>query len=158
MGSKGASCSASDDFSKDNNTSEPHVLAVDDSVTDRKLIEKLLKISSCKVTTVDSGRRALELLGLGDDSNTVQINKLKVDMIITDYSMPGLTGYELLRRIKESPQLKEIPVVIMSSENVASRISRCVGEGAEDFILKPVQLSDVKQFTNYRRLNQIKSI
>ncbi|XP_059063501.1 two-component response regulator ARR3-like [Cryptomeria japonica] len=138
---------------------DPHVLAVDDSVTDRKLIEKLLKISSCRVTMFDSGRRALEFLGLGEyDSSTVQINKLKVDMIITDYSMPGLTGYELLRRIKESPQLKEIPVVIMSSENVASRISRCVGEGAEDFILKPVQLSDVKQFTNYRRLNQIKSI
>ncbi|GLJ32444.1 hypothetical protein SUGI_0652820 [Cryptomeria japonica] len=144
--------SASHEFSKADNTSQTHVLAVDDSITDRKLLEKLLKISSYKVTMVDSGTRALEFLGLGEyDSSTVQFNKLKVDMIITDYSMPGMTGYELLKKIKESPKLKDIPVIIMSSENVPSRISRCVDEGAEDFILKPVQLSDVKQLKNYGR-------
>jgi hypothetical protein len=50
-----------------------HVLAVDDSLIDRKLIEMLLKNSSYQVTTVDSGSKALELLGLrdeGDDSSS----------------------------------------------------------------------------------------
>uniref|UniRef100_A0A0E0KWP0 Response regulatory domain-containing protein n=1 Tax=Oryza punctata TaxID=4537 RepID=A0A0E0KWP0_ORYPU len=46
---------------------------------------------------------------------------------------------------KESSQLKEIPVVIMSSENVPNRISRCLEEGAEDFLLKPVRPSDVSR-------------
>uniref|UniRef100_A0A453GP53 Response regulatory domain-containing protein n=1 Tax=Aegilops tauschii subsp. strangulata TaxID=200361 RepID=A0A453GP53_AEGTS len=50
-----------------------HVLAVDDSVIDRKLIEMLLRTSSYQVTTVDSGSKALEVLGLrdeGDDSSS----------------------------------------------------------------------------------------
>ncbi|PIN24933.1 hypothetical protein CDL12_02321 [Handroanthus impetiginosus] len=63
--------------------------------------------------------------------------------------MPGMTGYELLKKIKGSSIFKEIPVVIMSSENVLARIDRCLEEGAEDFIVKPVKLSDVKRLKSY---------
>ncbi|XP_047174082.1 two-component response regulator ORR9-like [Vigna umbellata] len=59
--------------------------------------------------------------------------------------MPRMTGYDLLRKIKESKSLKNIPVVIMSSENVPSRINRCLEEGAEEFFLKPVQQVDVNK-------------
>ncbi|CAO2816148.1 unnamed protein product [Amaranthus hypochondriacus] len=130
-----------------------HVLAVDDSLIDRKLIERLLKSSSYEVTAVDSGNKALELLGLlnettnnGDTDPTIHLHDhhdIEVNLIITDYCMPGITGYDLLRKIKESKNLKDIPVVIMSSENIPSRINRCLEEGAEEFLLKPVQLSDV---------------
>jgi two-component response regulator (ARR-A family) len=132
---------------KGESTAQLHVLAVDDSIIDRKVIEKLLKNSCYKVTTVDSGKSALEFLGLGVDHNAV--NDLQVSMIITDYSMPGMSGYDLLKIVKESSKLKEIPVVVMSSENVSSRKSRCLDEGAEDFIVKPVQVSDVKRLRNY---------
>lgn len=130
-------------------TSEFHVLAVDDSVLDRKLIEKLLKMSSYRVTTVDSVRKALQFLGLEDDEDDLNVDNIQVNMIITDYCMPGMTGYDLLRRVKESSAVKDIPVVIMSSENVESRISRCMSEGAEEFLLKPVQLSDVKKLRSH---------
>ncbi|KAJ6346756.1 hypothetical protein OIU76_003437 [Salix suchowensis] len=131
-----------------------HVLAVDDSLIDRKLIERLLKTSSYQVTAVDSGSKALEFLGLnGDDehrdSNPSSVSPdhqhMEINMIITDYCMPGMTGYDLLKKIKESKYFKDIPVVIMSSENVPSRINRCLEEGAEEFFLKPVQLSDVNK-------------
>ncbi|KAA0050208.1 hypothetical protein IC582_021744 [Cucumis melo] len=132
-----------------------HVLAVDDSFIDRKLIERLLKTSSYHVTAVDSGTKALEFLGLVQDHDQQTDSKIApenhhhqevdVNLIITDYSMPGMSGYELLRKIKESKSLKDIPVVIMSSENVPSRINRCLEEGAEEFFLKPVQLSDVRK-------------
>ncbi|KAB1224985.1 Two-component response regulator ARR9 [Morella rubra] len=164
-----------------------HVLAVDDSLIDRTLIERLLKTSSYHVTAVDSGTKALEFLGFHDDeqneteSHSVSPNdhrqdsggkasqflgfhedeqneaetpsvspnnhpqEIDVNLIITDYCMPGMTGYDLLRKIKESKSLKDIPVVIMSSDNIPSRISRCLEEGAEEFFLKPVQLSDVNK-------------
>ena len=89
------------------------------------------------MTTVDSVARALEQLALGLLRD--------VNMIITYYWMPGMTGYELLKHVKESSKLKEIPVVIMSSENVPNRITRCLEEGAEDFLLKPVRPSDVSR-------------
>ncbi|PIN21754.1 hypothetical protein CDL12_05541 [Handroanthus impetiginosus] len=125
---------------------EPHVLAVDDSLIDRKLVEKLFKNSSCKVTTAENGQRALEYLGLVDEKKTsANDNVRKVSMIITDYCMPGMTGYELLKKIKESSVMKDVPVVIMSSENIPTRINKCLEEGAEMFMLKPLKHSDVKK-------------
>ncbi|KAK9280032.1 hypothetical protein L1049_013717 [Liquidambar formosana] len=123
------------------------VLAVDDSLVDRKLIEKLLTNFSCKVTTAENGQRALEILGLGDGQHNSKKNDLKVNLIITDYCMPGMTGYELLKKIKESPTMKEIPVVIVSSENIPTRINKCLEEGAQEFMLKPLKQSDVKKLS-----------
>ncbi|XP_060177389.1 two-component response regulator ARR8-like [Lycium barbarum] len=145
-----------------------HVLAVDDSLIDRKLIERLFKISSCQVTTVDSGSKALEFLGLQeehDDQNNPNQpcvspsnqQEVEVNLIITDYCMPGMTGYDLLKKIKESSSLRNIPVVIMSSENVPSRISRCLEEGAEEFFLKPVRLSDVNKLKPHMMKTKCKS-
>lgn len=129
---------------------EVHVLAVDDSVLDRKMIERLLRTSSYKVTTVDSGNKALEVLGI-EGSLGLQIN---ISLIITDYCMPGMTGYDLLKRVKESSALKEIPVVIVSSENVPNRIQRCLEEGAEEFVMKPVKMADVERFKSHIRSSQ----
>ncbi|KAL1535141.1 Two-component response regulator Orr4 [Salvia divinorum] len=127
-----------------------HVLAVDDSIIDRKLIERLLKTSSYQVTAVESGVKALEFLGLldeeeDDDFSNSNCQRVEVNLIITDYSMPSITGYDLLRKIKKSTSLKDIPVVIMSSENVPSRINSCLEHGAEEFFLKPVRQSDVNK-------------
>ncbi|KAL0694478.1 hypothetical protein Bca4012_061658 [Brassica carinata] len=102
---------------------EVHVLAVDDSLVDRIVIERLLRITSCKVTAVDSGWRALEFLGIDNEKASAKLD--------------------------ESSSFRQVPVVIMSSENVMTRIDRCLEEGAEDFLLKPVKLADVKRLRNY---------
>ncbi|CAF2112182.1 unnamed protein product [Brassica napus] len=128
---------------------ELHVLAVDDNLIDRKLVERILKISSCKVTTAENGIRALEYLGLGDPQQTDSPstnNVIKVNLIITDYCMPGMTGFELLKIVKqESSNLKEVPVVILSSENIPTRINKCLASGAQMFMQKPLKLSDVEK-------------
>ncbi|XP_009776025.1 two-component response regulator ARR8 isoform X2 [Nicotiana tabacum] len=156
-----------------------HVLAVDDCLIDRKLIERLFRISSCQ----DSGSKALEFLGLQElDQNQPCVSpsnqqEVEVNLIITDYCMPGMTGYDLLKKIKESSSLRNIPVVIMSSENVPSRISsegwsvdhpfarggfdhvtRCLEEGAEEFFLKPVRLSDVNKLRPHMMKTKCKSL
>uniref|UniRef100_A0A6N2MM65 Response regulatory domain-containing protein n=1 Tax=Salix viminalis TaxID=40686 RepID=A0A6N2MM65_SALVM len=134
-----------------------HVLAVDDSFIDRKLLERLLKESSYQVTLVDSGDKALEYLGLLDSIDNVnatsssqspQQEGMKVNLIMTDYCMPGMSGYDLLKRVKGS-YWKDVPVVIMSSENIPSRIRMCLEEGAEEFLLKPLQLSDVEKLQTH---------
>ncbi|KAH9757049.1 Two-component response regulator ORR9 [Citrus sinensis] len=120
-----------------------HVLAVDDSLIDRKILENLLRVSSYQVTCVDSGDKALEYLGLIDNLEN-NSNGSRVNLIMTDYCMPGMTGYDLLKRLKVS-SWKDVPVVVMSSENVPSRVTMCLEEGAEEFLLKPVQLSDLEK-------------
>ncbi|XP_028120351.1 two-component response regulator ARR17-like [Camellia sinensis] len=134
----------------------PHVLAVDDSLVDRKLIERLLINSACKVTTVENGQRALEFLGLGDGQHSINSSDSKVNLIITDYSMPGMSGYELLKKVKESSDLKEIPVVIVSSENIQTRIKKCLEEGAQEFMLKPLRQSGVEKLISDMMKTRIK--
>nr|GMD57697.1 two-component response regulator ARR17-like [Ipomoea batatas] len=105
-----------------------HVLAVDDDPVNLIILEKLLKASSCKVTTAENGLRALEYLGLlaGDDQN----------------NSPNTN---------ESAMLKDVPVVVMSSENVPSIINQCLEEGALMFMPKPLNQSDVKHLISQLR-------
>ncbi|GAB2209637.1 hypothetical protein Droror1_Dr00026857 [Drosera rotundifolia] len=113
QGTKGGRVQEREDM---NEAQDFHVLAVDDSSIDRKILEKLLSVSSnYHVTLVESGDKALEYLGLSDhdshihpssghddSSETVvqQANETRVNLIMTDYSMPGMTGYDLLKRVK----------------------------------------------------------
>ncbi|KAH7429978.1 hypothetical protein KP509_09G076500 [Ceratopteris richardii] len=127
---------------------EIHVLAVDDNLIDRMMIKKLLLNLACRVTTVESGQRALEIL---ETFEPVSMEEIKFNLIITDYCMPDMTGFDLLKRIKATCSLKDIPVIVMSSENVPNRINRCLEEGAEDFFLKPLQPSDMQRLREHVR-------
>ncbi|XP_010538988.1 PREDICTED: two-component response regulator ORR4-like isoform X3 [Tarenaya hassleriana] len=121
-----------------------HVLAVDDSFIDRKLLEKLLKVSSYRVTCLESGDKALEYLGLN------AINNIGVDDFNDSSSSPSSSSSSSQHKgVKGSSSWKNVPVVVMSSENVPSRVSMCLEGGAEEFLLKPVRLSDVKKIHPY---------
>ncbi|CAM0904532.1 unnamed protein product [Alopecurus aequalis] len=117
------------------------VLLVDDSPVDRKVVQLVLGSNSFAgsfhVIAVDSAKKAIEFLGLKDGKEQA------IDMVLTDYCMPEMTGYDLLKAIKAMSPLKPIPVIVMSSENEPQRISRCLKAGAEDYIVKPLQTKDV---------------
>ncbi|WCJ35020.1 Two-component response regulator ORR4 [Euphorbia peplus] len=130
-------------------TSLIHVLAVDDCFLDRKIVEKVLKSASFKVTSVDSGKKAMQVLGLGKDENDSQVEK--IDIILTDYCMPEMNGHDLLVAVKENSRTKSIPIVIISSEYDRLRINRCLADGAEDFLQKPLQIKDLQKLRSYAR-------
>jgi CheY-like chemotaxis protein len=71
-----------------------HVLAVDDSLPDRKLIERLLKTSSFQVTTVDSGSKALQFLGLLHDNEDTA--SLQAQHLVRNNMVPCLLNHLLL--------------------------------------------------------------
>ncbi|KAG2572317.1 hypothetical protein PVAP13_7KG168600 [Panicum virgatum] len=120
------------------------VLVVDDSPVDRRVAQLLLSSGSCAgsfhVIAVDSAKKAMEFLGLKDGK--------AIDMVLTDYCMPEMTGYDLLKAVKALNPRKPIPVIVMSSEDEPQRISRCLSAGAEDFIVKPLQSKDVQRLRN----------
>lgn len=139
--------------------SEYHVLVVDDSTTERNIVARFLKASSYKVKTVDSASGALEYLGLSETCSTlVNPNRATVHLIVTDYCMPGMTGYQLLKIVKaDTSVFKDIPVIVMSSEEDPDRISRCLAEGAKEFIIKPVKMEDVKRLRGHIQSSAISS-
>ncbi|XP_043694713.1 two-component response regulator ORR3-like [Telopea speciosissima] len=126
-----------------------HVLAVDDCLVDRKVVEKLLKAAKFKVTIVESGKKAMEVLRLNEEKIESTVDDQKIDIILTDYCMPEMNGYDLLKAVKENNCLKSMPVVIMSSEHVPERISRCLDAGAEDFIQKPLRIRELQRLRNF---------
>ncbi|XP_042374572.1 two-component response regulator ORR1-like isoform X2 [Zingiber officinale] len=135
---------------------ELRVLLVDDSPVERRIVEGLFKSTGdmFQVITVDSGRRAMEILGLNEHkTESPDVVEHKVDIILTDYCMPEMTGYDLLKAVKNFD--RTIPVIIMSSENEPQRINRCLAIGAEDFIIKPLQTNDVLRLKNYARRSAI---
>ncbi|XP_075079861.1 two-component response regulator ORR4-like [Nicotiana tabacum] len=77
-----------------------------------------------ELTTAENGQKALELLGLVEGQYSKSTRETNINLIITDYCMPGMTGNDLLKRVKGSSNLKEIHVVIVSSENVPTRIKK----------------------------------
>ncbi|CAI0555933.1 unnamed protein product [Linum tenue] len=152
-----------------------HVLVVDDCSLDRRIVGKLLQKASFKVTSVESGKKAMEVLGLDivdvhqtttatanadsvvdDCSSTLNNDDFllcqddKIDLILTDYCMPEMNGYDLLVAVKKHSERQATPpIVILSSEYNPQRISSCLESGAEEFLQKPLKPKDMEKFRTY---------
>ena len=116
----------------------PLILVVDDSLTDRTLIKELLCLEPIDwiVEFAESAEQAI-----------LKIESLAVDVIITDMMMPGMSGLELLERVRT--QVKPVPVVLVSGQSGDDLALEAVQKGAASYVPKDelaVKLSDtVKQ-------------
>lgn len=104
------------------------VLVVDDIEANRMLLERHLMRLGCQVLMAEHGRHALELLATH-----------AVDMILLDLMMPVMDGFATLAALKDDPQLRQLPVVVVSALDDVESIARCVSLGAVDFLGKPVE-------------------
>jgi two-component system, chemotaxis family, response regulator Rcp1 len=66
------------------------------------------------------------------------------DLILLDINMPGLSGFDILTELKADPQLKHIPVVMLTSSELSSDVARAYELGASGYISKPSYLHDVR--------------
>lgn len=103
------------------------IMIVDDDSTSLAIARALLE-KEYHLTLVHSGMQALGFLK-GDDLP---------DLILLDMAMPGLNGMEVLKSLKESALLKEIPVVILTGEGDTKKEIESYRIGAADFLQKPV--------------------
>lgn len=107
--------------------SEPgFILAVDDLQENRELVARYLSRSGHIVVTAASGEEALRTLDQAD-----------VDVVLLDLMMPGMDGHEVLRRIKEHPDWRATPVIVISGRQDMDGIIECIGAGADDYLFKP---------------------
>jgi len=102
------------------------ILIVDDMEESRQLLSRRLSPLGYFVQTADSGQSALESVAANSP-----------DVILLDILMPGLDGFEVLRRLKADPATQHIPVVMLSALDDENGIARCIEMGAEDYLAKP---------------------
>lgn len=108
------------------------ILIVDDVPANLKVLGDILKGEGYKVRPVPSGMLALKVA-----------EKEKPDLILLDIMMPGMDGFEVCRRLKENPVLKNIPVIFISALNDTKDIVKALHAGGVDFITKPFQAEEV---------------
>lgn len=109
------------------------ILTVDDSVTFRHALSGFLEADGYEVIQASSGEEALELL---------QVQS--VDCILLDLEMPGLGGRETCRLIKATPQLRSIPVVVLTGVDNRESLLDGLTVGADDFIQKSAEFEVLK--------------
>ena len=108
-------------------TTEPAtILVVDDELTMRRLLSRFLVLNGHQTLTASDGAEALALLG-----------RERVDLVLLDLMMPGMTGIEVLRRVKADQALAHLPVVMISAEMDMDSVAECIKHGAEDYLPKP---------------------
>ena len=110
------------------------VLVVDDEMINRELLETILSLSY-DVETAANGVEALALLRKYQNSGT------QFSLILMDLLMPQMSGFRLLEECQADKVLKEIPVIVMTSEKSAE--VRSIHMGAQDFISKPYRMPEV---------------
>lgn len=103
------------------------VLAVDDIPLNLLIVQKMLSKFNFKLNTAGNGQEALDSIAAD-----------KPDLILLDLMMPGIDGFEVIKRVRENPETADIKIIILSALNSQEDIVKGFSLGANDFITKPI--------------------
>jgi class 3 adenylate cyclase len=121
------------------------VLVVDDTPHNVKLLADLLTVKGYSVATAVNGEEALAKVAADPP-----------DLILLDVMMPGLSGYDVCRRLRADPGTSLLPVVLVTSLDPQSERVKGIEAGADDFLPKPINQAEL--FARVRSLLRIKSL
>ncbi|MDP9267465.1 MAG: response regulator [Acidobacteriota bacterium] len=107
---------------------EKVVVLADDSISVRKFVGRMLEKAGYRVRLASDGLEALEIA-----------TQTRCDLVVTDLEMPRTNGYELIAHLRQSPETRHIPVMVVTSRAGAKHRDRAIKEGAAAFLVKPVQ-------------------
>jgi class 3 adenylate cyclase len=102
------------------------ILVVDDIESNRDLLARRLETDGHRVTVAADGEQALEIL-----------KEQEFDLVLLDLMMPGLSGFDVLQRLKIDSELRDIPVIMISALDETDSVIRCIEAGADDYLPKP---------------------
>jgi two-component system chemotaxis response regulator CheY len=109
------------------------VLVVDDSATVRKFVSVSLEMQGFDVTIACDGMDALE-----------QLPKRRFDLVITDLNMPNMDGFEFIKALRENPEYKDLPVIILSSLSDQTNKEQGSRLGVSSYVVKPFSLEKIQ--------------
>ena len=112
---------------QDHDFSKYNVLAVDDIPVNLLLVQKMLSCFNFRIRTASCGQQALDAVAAE-----------KPDLILLDLMMPGIDGFEVIRRLRADPATADIRIVILSALNSNEDVVKGFNLGANDFIMKPI--------------------
>ena len=108
-------------------TNAKPLLLVDDDPTNRDLLSRRLKRAGYHTELAGDGFEALEVLA-----------KREVDLVLLDSMMPGMSGVELLRQLRQRFSPARLPIIMVTAVGESERVVEALNLGANDYISKPV--------------------
>jgi len=108
------------------------ILIVDDSPTERHVLNDMLTKSGYEVVASDNGEDAIQ-----------KAKSLKPDLILMDVVMPGLNGFQATRAISRDPETRTIPIILCTSKSQETDKIWGMRQGARDYIVKPVNRDEL---------------
>jgi two-component system chemotaxis response regulator CheY len=106
----------------------PKALVVDDSKAVRMILAKTLKELGFEVREAANGREALEV---------IEVEKTAITLVLADWNMPEIDGLELLKRLRQKPELASLVVVMVTTETELGQMAAALESGANEYIMKP---------------------
>ncbi len=114
---------------------EIKILVVDDMATMRRIIKGLLEQLGFKnIDEAEDGKVALQ-----------KLKSQKYDFVITDWNMPNMTGLELVQEIRKDPELKSLPVLMVTAEAKKENVLLAIKAGVNNYIVKPFTAEVLKE-------------
>jgi two-component system chemotaxis response regulator CheY len=111
------------------------ILTVDDMATMRKIIKSLLnQLGYTNIDEAENGKEAL-----------VKLKQNKYDLVLLDWNMPEMDGITLLQEIRKDPELKNIPVIMVTAEAKKENVLLAIQSGANNYIVKPFTAETLKE-------------
>ena len=108
------------------------ILSVDDSRTIRLIVKRSLQNYDCTVCEATNGEEGL-----------AAASREKPDLIILDVTMPVMDGVTMLTKLKEAPELKAIPVLMLTAESGRDNVLRIAKLGVRDYLIKPFKENEL---------------
>ena len=111
------------------------VLIVDDFITMRRIVRKILRdLDFEDIVEAEDGSAAMEVL-----------QKTSVDLIISDWNMPKMTGLELLKQVRSTENLKDIPFLMLTAEAQKENIVEAIKAKVSNYIVKPFTAAGLQE-------------
>ncbi len=112
----------------------PKILIVDDDITITDLMRMLFTVEGYQPTVVNDSTQALEVA-----------RKINPDLITLDLMMPILTGLDVCAQLKADPELKHIPIMIISAKDDRGTKEQALKLGATDYVVKPFVMDELME-------------
>ncbi len=120
-----------------------HILLVEDNPMDVELtLDAFSQVHMANmVYVVESGEQALDYL-FGREPYGARAQHPFPDLMLLDLKLPGISGFEVLEKIKETPKLKRLPVIILSSSQEEGDRALGYDNGANSYLVKPISFNE----------------
>lgn len=108
------------------------ILYIEDNADNRMLVRRIMMVEDCEVFEAATGAEGIALA-----------IRVRPDLILMDMNLPSVDGYDLTRRVRQIPELQDIPIIAMTANVMHGDREKTLEAGCDGYIPKPIDVDDL---------------